>query len=375
MSDKSSKTEAPTPKRLKEAQDEGRFARAPEIGAVAVIVAGFGALLATLREKVYTIVEVTTSIFSHLGQMPITQDSISEWAGISVATMVRLVYPVLAATAVAGALASGAQSRFHFTTKVLEPKLERLNPVSGLKRIFSKEGAVRLALDLGKLVVLGVVLWAGVKQILADPLFYTPVSLVRLGSFMKESAATLVWRFALALSLIAGVSYFYQYRKLMSELRMTKQEVKDEHKNAEGDPHVKARLRAMARQLIQRQMLRSVEHADVVLTNPTHYAVALRYIRGEDRAPVVVAKGERLFAQRIKEIAKRFNVPMVENKPVARMLFKYGKVGHPIPVEMYQAVAEILAYVYKTHRYYFHTLKYRRAEEAAREKKQRERRE
>ena len=143
---------------------------------------------------------------------------------------------------------------------------------------------------------------------------------------------------------------------------MTKQEVKEENRSSEGDPHVRAARRQMARRLMQRQMLGAVPTADVVVTNPTHYAVALKYDRGTDKAPVVLAKGERLFAKRIKDLAGDHRVPMVENKPVARMLFKYGRVGQPIPTELYQAVADILAFVYRTHRLYFYDLKQRRAE-------------
>jgi len=143
---------------------------------------------------------------------------------------------------------------------------------------------------------------------------------------------------------------------------MTRQEVKEERKQAEGDAHTKAAMRRMARRLIQKQMLSAVKTADVVLTNPTHYAVALKYERGTDQAPVVLAKGENRFAQRIKALAAEHGVPVVENKPVARLLFAMGKVGEAIPSELYQAVAEILAVVYRTHRYYFHRLKTRRLE-------------
>jgi len=141
---------------------------------------------------------------------------------------------------------------------------------------------------------------------------------------------------------------------------MTKQEIKDEHRQAQGDPNVKIAQRAMARRLLQRQMLADVPKADVIVTNPTHYAVALKYERGVDSAPIVLAKGHNSFAQRIKSIGAKFEVPTVENKPVARALFKFGQVGKPIPVQLYQAIAEILGYVYRTHRYYFFQLKSRR---------------
>lgn len=141
---------------------------------------------------------------------------------------------------------------------------------------------------------------------------------------------------------------------------MTRQEIKDENRQAMGDPNVRMAQRAMARRLMQKQMLADVEKADVIITNPTHYAIALKYERGVDSAPVILAKGQNLFAQRIKSIALKREVPTVENKPVARALFKYGEVGQPIPAQLYQAIAEILGYVYRTHRYYFHQLKARR---------------
>jgi flagellar biosynthetic protein FlhB len=233
--------------------------------------------------------------------------------------------------------------------------------MSGLQRIFSMQGAVKLATDSAKLVVVGFLVWGAVKDLMHDPIFYSPVPPMRLGSFMMGTAKMLLGRFVLALGGIAALNYIYQLRKVQADLMMTKQEVKEEARNAEGDPHVKAARRMMARRFLQKQMLSAVPTADVVVTNPTHFAVALRYERGTDKAPVVLAKGERAFAKRIKALAAENGVPMVENRPVARALFKYGRVGKPIPIELYQAVADILAFVYKTHRYYFHQLKARRA--------------
>jgi flagellar biosynthetic protein FlhB len=167
-------------------------------------------------------------------------------------------------------------------------------------------------------------------------------------------------RLLLALSVVAAISYGYEKFKMARDMMMTRQEVKDERKQGEGDMNTKAAMRRMARRLMQKQMLSAVATADVVVTNPTHFAVALKYERGVDQAPVILAKGENRFAQRIKAIAAENGVPTVENKPVARMLFALGKVGTTIPADLYQAVAEILAVVYRTHRYYFHRLKARR---------------
>jgi flagellar biosynthetic protein FlhB len=169
----------------------------------------------------------------------------------------------------------------------------------------------------------------------------------------------------LSLGAIAALSYGYEKFKTSRDLMMTKQEVKDERKSSEGSGAMKGARRRLGRRLMQKQMLAAVATADVVLTNPTHYAVALRYERGRDQAPVVLAKGENRFAQRIKALAAEHGVPTVENKPVARLLFSLGQVGETIPAELYQAVASILAVVYRTHRYYFHRLKSRRLETAA----------
>jgi len=172
-------------------------------------------------------------------------------------------------------------------------------------------------------------------------------------------------RLVVAISIIAIINYFFQKKKTMDDLKMTKQEVKDERKNQEGDPAVKSRQRALSRSLLQKQMLQSVPEADVVVTNPTHFAIALKYEREEDSAPIVLAKGQNLFAQKIKSIAAEHDVPMVENKPVAQMLYKMGQVGSAIPYELYQVVAEILAEVYKSHRYHFHKLQARRRQKRA----------
>jgi flagellar biosynthetic protein FlhB len=186
-----------------------------------------------------------------------------------------------------------------------------------------------------------------------------------LGEFLNRATLLFLTRLIFALGIVAAISYAYEKFKTHRDLMMSREEVKEEAKQAEGDTRVKGAMRRMARQLLQKQMLSAVKTADVVVTNPTHFAVALKYERGKDKAPIVLAKGENRFAQRIKALAAENGVPMVENKPVARLLFAMGKVGEAIPSELYQAVAEILAVVYRTHRYYFHRLKARRLEAGA----------
>ena len=361
MSDQGVKTELPTDKRLREAADEGRFARTPDLQVVFILVAAFFVLAFGSREYCEHIAGISVGIFGHLGKYAMKPDAIGEWTAISARVMLSFIMPMALACAAAGALAGGLQSRFQLTPKALGFNFSRLDPITGFQRIFSAQGWVKLATDLLKLLVVGCAVWSGVKAILNDPIFYSPVEVHRLGGFILSTATMLLGRFILSLGGIAAINYLYQLRKVRSELMMSRHEVTEENRQAEGDPKVRLALRQMARRLMQKQMLGAVATADVVITNPTHFAVALKYERGRDKAPMLLAKGDGAFAKRIKALAAEHDVPMVENKPVARMLFKAGKVGKPIPIELYQAVADILAFVYKTHRYYFHRLKERRS--------------
>ena len=360
-SDRGLKTEEPTEKRLREAVEEGNFAKSPDIQTIFVFIAAFSVITFYGREEAVAVASIAVGLFGGLSRYQINAGAIGDWAGICARTMFGLILPMSLTCAFMGVLAGGLQTQFRLSPKAMDFKLSRLDPIQGFQRIFSAQTWVKLASDAFKLVVLGSILWQVLKGILSDPLFYTPVAPTRLGTFIAGTFTTILGRTIFAIGGIAAVNYLYQYRRVRADLRMTKQEIKDENRQQEGDPRLRAFRRQMARRLLQRQMLKAIPTADVVITNPTHFAIALKYQRGTDKAPVVLAKGERLFAQRIKAIAAEHEVPMVENKPVARMLFKYGKVGKPIPTELYRAVAEILAFVYKTHRYYFYQLRARRA--------------
>lgn len=358
--DHENNTEEPTDKRLQEAHDRGQFARAPEIGVVAGLITATMVIMIMGKTQALHIAQFSIALFGHLETIDVKMEGIEDWARLGGMMMLGLCTPMLGACALAGVMAGGLQTSFRLTPDVLEPKLDKLNPLSGFQRIFSKDGAVRLLTDSIKFSIVGFLVYGAVQQIMSDPIFYTPVPVHRLGTFIYECTIMLLFRLSLALGTLAGANYLYQRYKIHKELMMSRHEVKEEMKEANGDPAVKAAQRQMARRLLQKQMLASVPTADVVVTNPTHYAVALKYERGKDQAPVVLAKGDAMFAKRIKALALQHEVPMVENKPVARALFKYGQVGSAIPTQLYQAVAEILGYVYRTHRYYFHQLKARR---------------
>ena len=361
MSDNGLKTEQPTEKRLQDAIAEGNFAKTPDIQVVFVLTAAFAVLSFYGREQTEQVGSIAVGIFGGLARYQVSAAAIGDWAGLCGRTILGLVLPMCVTCALAGMLACGLQSQFQLSPKVLDFKFSRIDPLQGFKRVFSSQTWVKLGTDFLKLTIIGTILWQALKGILSDPLFYTPVAPNRLGTFIEQSFTTLLGRCIFALGGIAAINFLYQQQRVRRDLMMTRQEVKDDNRQQDGDPRLRGARRQMARRLLQKQMLSAVPTADVVVTNPTHFAVALKYQRGTDKAPIVLAKGERLFARRIKAIAAEHDVPMVEDKPVARMLFKYGKVGRPIPTELYKAVAEILAFVYKTHRYYFHQLRSRRA--------------
>ena len=364
--DQDQKTESPTAKRQSEAQDRGQIARAPEIQAVFTMAAVLAALALTGQACFQRMAEYAVRIFTTFPSLAGRKEAMNEQLAETMIVLAPLLLPILGACAAAALLAGGIQGGFHIASKAIGFHWERVSPKAGIERHFSKDVLVRFGIDLLKVLAIGGVLFIGARALLRDPLFSSPIEVGYLAQFLNRATMEFFGR------MLGGAwpcsppsTYAYQKFKTNRELRMTRQEVKDELRNVEIDAKLKAAQRRLARRLMQKQMLSAVPTADVIITNPTHYAVALKYERGKDAAPVILAKGEDRFARRLKEIAAEHGVPVVENKPVARLLFALGRVGETIPPELYQAAAEILAMVYRTHRYYFHRLRGRRLENAA----------
>jgi flagellar biosynthetic protein FlhB len=363
--DQDQKTEQPTEKKLSEAAERGQFAKSHELTVLFPIAAVLGVLTLTAQTASHDIAEYSVGMFTRFAVTSIDHGTVVAQIGEAMFTFGRAVAPILVGIVIAVLLASGVQSGFRLTPKAIGFKPENLDPIAGFGRVFSKSVFVRSGIDLLKLVAIGSALWLGARGLMFDPLFSAPVEAAYLGQFLNSATLIFLTRLLFALGIVAAISFAYEKFKTSRQLMMTREEVKDERRQAEGDMHTKAAMRRMARRILQKQMLSAVKTADVIVTNPTHFAVALKYERGVDRAPVVLAKGENRFAQRIKALAAEHGVPTVENKPVARLLFAMSKVGDTIPAELFQAVAEILAVVYRTHRYYFHRLKTRRMEASA----------
>jgi flagellar biosynthetic protein FlhB len=348
------KTEQPTPRHLEEALKKGQIARSAEVQTVFVLMAGLLALKFTGGETWRLLGRSLVSTFSHLHDTPLSTNAMQGYAVTAVLLLGQCVWPVLAATMIGGLLAGGIQTRFRTTSDVLGVNWERLSPVEGFKRVFSRSAAVKTGIGMVKLAVVITLCFNVTKQVLEDPIFHSSVDLARIAGFMADSAFRIITQAALALVVLAAVDYGYQFWKTSQDLKMTKQELKEESKHTEGNPQVKAQQRRRRHAMTKRKMLAEVPKADVVVTNPTHLAVALRYDKKTMKAPVIVAKGTRLNALRIREIARQHQVPIVENKPLARLMFKYGRVGGEIPAQFYAVVAEVLAWVYRVNAYRYY---------------------
>lgn len=359
--DNDSKTELPSEKRLHDAMEKGQFAKSPEVGVVLMLLAALGVFSLTVGTAAREVGAMAVNVFSSIGTLHLQLDSVPAQLAEVFIVLAKVLGPIIGACVLAAFLAGGIQSGFNLTPETFGIKFENLSLTTGFQRICSKRTFVHAGVDAMKVVAIALALWTAARGLMEDPLFSAPIEAAYLGTYFSRTTTAFLSRLSLALGIIAAISYWYEFLKSRRDLMMSRQEIKEEQKQTQGDALTKGAMRRMARRLLQKQMLEQVATADVVVTNPTHYAVALRYERGVDQAPVVLAKGENRFAQRIKAMAAQHGVPTIENKPVARMLFALGRVDEAIPSELYQAVAEILAFVYRTHRYYFYELRTRRA--------------
>ena len=352
MADESTgeKTEQPTPRRLEDAIKKGQIARSAEVQTVFVLLGALAALTFAGREIWAQLVGAIVLTLGHLHDTTITADSLQGYGVSGVYVLLKCVGPVVMATALAGLIAGGIQNRFNTASEVLTPDWNRINPVAGFQRLFSARMLVPTLVGGVKFVFILAVTYSEIQRVLNDPVFTSVVSTARLAEFLGGTCLRIFLRVCLGLIVIAAADYGYQFWRTQRDQMMTKQELKDEMKSSETNSRVKAQRRKR-RAVSKAKALADVPTADVVVVNPTHIAIALRYDRKAMRAPKIVAKGIRLNAQKIREIAEQHQVPIVENISLARMLFKHGRVGGEIPAQLYAAVAEILAWVYRVNRY------------------------
>ncbi len=348
------KTEQPTARKLEDALKQGQIAHSAEVQTVFVLLGGLAALTFAGKEIWQQFVSAIVLTFTHLNDTVLTNDSLQGYGVSSVIILMKCLGPIVGTTMLAGLVAGGIQNRFNTASEVLTPNWNRLNPVEGFHRIFSTRMLVPTLVGGVKFSFISAVTFNEIRSILSDPIFTSAVSTARMAEFLGNTCLRLLMRVSLGLIVIAAADYGYQFWRMQRDLMMTKQELKDESKSSEANSRVKAQRRKR-RVISKAKSLAEVPTADVIVTNPTHIAIALRYDRKTMKAPKIVAKGIRLNAQKIREIAEKHQVPIMENKPLARMLFKHGRVGGEIPANYFAAVAEILAWVYRVNRYRYYS--------------------
>ncbi|GAB6158013.1 flagellar biosynthesis protein FlhB [Desulfotomaculum varum] len=340
------KTEQATPRRLQEARRKGQVPKSADLnGAVLLLAAGLFALLA----KDSLLNQTRDYFYSYFNSFvhPQQPDHYLVQMLIDFAVSVFAVFtPFLLVLTVVALGVNMAQIGLLLAPEAIKPRLDKLNPLNGLKNMFSGRAMFELVKSLLKIIIVGWTVYAAVMGELPNLLaiFHSPPSAM-LNQVLTVALKVMLWGTAVYLG-IALLDLLYQRYAFQKQMRMTKQEVKDEYKQTEGDPQIKGWLRRRQRQLLMNLVRKEVPRATVVVTNPTHYAVALRY-EPPMEAPVVVAKGSDRLAQQIREVARQHQVPVIENVEVARFLYASVEPGQAIPVEMYQAVAEILALVYR----------------------------
>ena len=340
------KTEEATPKRKEESKKKGQVAKSSDMSAVFVMLAAFYTLN-LLGTGIYAeLTSCMTGIFSSLTSTDFTINSVHIlFLGLSL-VFLKTVVPLLLTILIISIAVNYMQVGFIFSTEVLMPNFSKINPISGFQRLFSKRSLVELMKALFKVAIIGYFIYRfAVLQTVDIPKLINMElidSLKLAGSLIINLAFQIIG----VMMVLAAFDYFYQWWEHNQSLKMSKQEVKEEFKQTEGNPQIKGKIKEKQRAIAMRRMMQEIPKADVVVTNPTHLAIALKYDKNM-AAPVVVAKGQDFLAERIKQIARDNKVVVVENKPLARALYPVVEVGNVIPPELYQAVAEVLAYVYR----------------------------
>jgi flagellar biosynthesis protein FlhB len=350
MSDESDaeKTEDPTQQKKDSARDEGRVPRSQEL-TVAGLLLGSALVLNTAGST------LASQVFHASGDILANVGTVQLDAGSAAVLLRNIGWQIIAALgaflfAMGGVafVISAAQARGVMSLKPITPNFGKLNPLSNAKRMIGSQAVIELVKSLGKLAIVGSVVYTALAQAMPDALRLAQEPALALLPMVRKYSIHLLMTAGLAYLTLAATDYLWQWWSFQKDLKMSKEEIKQENKQQEGDPHMKQRRRQVARSYARKQMMQDVPKADVVVVNPTHIAIALRYDPTIAPAPMVLAIGQRLVAERIKAIAIEHGVPIVQNKPVARALVKTAKVGTMIPVDFYLAVAEILAYVLKT---------------------------
>lgn len=346
------KTEEPTAKKLSDARNEGQVAKGKDLTSAVMLLVLFMVLRFTVGNMGEGFIECFNKNYTQIGDLfTSTHGEYNMQYTIALIQsaaldMLKLLIPFFGIGFIVAIVIELAQVKWKPTSKPLQPKLSKFNPVNGIKRMFSVRTLVSLIKQIVILVVIFIVVYNKLKSRMSDIYMLYDIPLISAIMLLGDIIFDIGTVICVIYTIIGIADYVFEKRKFRKDMMMTKQEVKDEWKNTEGNPEVKNKIRQKMSEVSRRRMMQAVPEADVVITNPTHFAVALKYEQNKGKAPVVIAKGEDYLAAKIKEAARENNIEIVENKPLARMLYYNVELDEEIPPELYQAVAEVLAFVY-----------------------------
>ena len=341
------KTEKATTKKRNDARKEGNVLQSKEIGVAASVLGIFAFVRIMAEFMMKSVLSFFQRSFENMGTYEVDTDSYIPLFVDMVTVFVMVVGPVMLAALVLGVIPTLAQTKGLFSMKALKPKFSNLNPLSGIKKLFSLQSVVGIVKGIIEVAIIGVMIYSEIKDRLPVIIALTDAGIMQGIAYTGLAIYDVVMTICILLVFVAAGDYLFQWWNYEKKLKMSKQEVKDEYKQTEGDPQIKSKIKQRQREMAARRMMQDVPGADVVVRNPTHYAVALKYDQDKNKAPIVIAKGKDFLAKKIVSIAEEHDVYCMENPPLARALYAQVDIGREIPYELYDAVAEVLTVVYK----------------------------
>ncbi|MCM1164723.1 MAG: flagellar biosynthesis protein FlhB [Lachnospiraceae bacterium] len=341
------KTEKATPKKRRDQRKEGNVLQSKEIVTAASVLGIFAAVRLLAGFIVKNLLSFTARIYENSAVYDVNADNLMPLVVNIITVVVMVVGPVCAVAMLLGIIPTVAQTRGLFTMKALRPKFSRLNPLEGIKKLFSMQAIVGILKGLIEVIVIAYMIYSEISDRMPTLLSLMDVGLMQGLAYIGLSIFDMVMLICILLVFVAAGDFLFQWWQFEKKLKMSKQEVKEEFKQMEGDPQVKSKIKQRQQQMAQSRMMQEVPSADVIIRNPTHFAVALKYDQDKNRAPEVIAKGKDYLAMKIVEIAEKNDVMCVEDPPLARTLYAEVDIGREIPIELYNAVAEILTVVYR----------------------------
>ena len=348
------KTEQPTPKKRQELKEKGEVAKSKELPSVAVLLAALISLSlfgSFMYNHIQIVMKEAFSLSSiHNFNMP----EFLKFAQNIIGRFIILLSPLFAAIFITAILSNVMQVGFILSGESITPKLSKIDPIKGFGRLFSKQAFMEFIKSLLKLTIVGGIAYLTIKSEMTNFALLSDMELNSIFVYILKIFFKIFIRCSLAMIILVVIDYAFQRWEFENRIKMTKQEIKDEFKKSEGDPLIKSRIKSIQMEMARKRMMQDVPEADVVITNPTHFAVALKYDSSTMNAPKVIAKGTRKIAEKIKDVASKHGIPILENKELARNLYSLVEVGQEIPPALYQTIAELLAYVYRLKSNYAH---------------------